>query len=258
MPADILYLSPHLDDAALSCGGQIVQHTAAGRQALIVTVMAGDPPHDDTNDYVRSLHTRWALESDAAARRRAEDVAACAVLGAGALHLSVPDCIYRTDPATGRPMYLSDADIFGEIHPGDGALLQKIAAELRHVAAAHPTAAAVAPLTVGHHVDHQLVRQAAEQVWGERLIYYEDYPYAAKPDQVAAVVAAAPITLAPVTVALREAALQRKTDAIAEFRSQLSTFFTDRADLDAQVRAYAAAVGGERGWRIVSLGEEMR
>jgi hypothetical protein len=61
-----------------------------------------------------------------------------------------------------------------------------------------------------------------------------------------------------VTVALREAALQPKTDAIAEFRSQLSTFFTDRADLDAQVRAYAAAVGGERGWRIVSLGEEMR
>ena len=257
MPADRLYLSPHLDDAALSCGGQIAQHTAAGRRALIVTIMAGDPPHDEPNDYIRSLHARWALESDAASRRRAEDVAACAMLGAGALHLGVPDCIYRIDPATGRPMYLSDADIFGEIHAGDGALLQIIVAELQAVAAAHPAAEVVAPLTVGHHVDHQLVRQAAEQVWGERLIYYEDYPYAAKPDQVAAVVACSPLALAPVTVALSEAALQRKTDAIAEFRSQLSTFFVDRADLDAQVRAYAAAVGGERGWRTMSVGGEM-
>lgn len=193
-----------------------------------------------------------------AARRRAEDVAACAVLGAGALHLGVPDCIYRTDLATGRPMYLSKADIFGEIHAGDGALLQNIVAELQAVAAAHPTAEAVAPLTVGHHVDHQLVRQAAEQVWGERLIYYEDYPYAAKPDQVAAVVASSPAALAPVRVALSEAALQCKTDAIAEFRSQLSTFFADRAESGRTGAGLCGGGGGERGWRIVSYGKEMR
>ena len=88
---DALYLSPHLDDAALSCGGQIVQATRCGARVLIVTVMAGDPPVDAENDYIASLHARWELDRDAAAQRRAEDLAACALLGADALPLDVPD-----------------------------------------------------------------------------------------------------------------------------------------------------------------------
>ena len=62
-----LYLSPHLDDAALSCGGQIAQATRQGRRVLIVTVMAGDPPMEAGNDYIVSLHARWELDRDAAA-----------------------------------------------------------------------------------------------------------------------------------------------------------------------------------------------
>ena len=69
---DALYLSPHLDDAALSCGGQIAQATRRGARVLIVTVMAGDPPVDVENAYIASLHTRWELGRDAASQRRAE------------------------------------------------------------------------------------------------------------------------------------------------------------------------------------------
>jgi LmbE family N-acetylglucosaminyl deacetylase len=109
---DAIYLAPHLDDAALSCGGQILDRTRAGQRVLVVTVMAGDPPTDAENDYIRSLHARWELERDAAAQRRAEDSAACAILGADFLHWSIPDCIYRLHPATGAPLYVSDDDIF--------------------------------------------------------------------------------------------------------------------------------------------------
>ena len=38
----------------------------------------------------------------------------------------------------------------------------------------------VATLGAGGHVDHRLVRLAAEAVHGAGLLYYEDYPYAAK------------------------------------------------------------------------------
>ena len=40
---DHLYLSPHFDDAALSCGGQIATWTAAGQSVLVVTITGGDP-----------------------------------------------------------------------------------------------------------------------------------------------------------------------------------------------------------------------
>ena len=242
---DALYLSPHLDDAALSCGGQIAQATRQGRRVLIVTVMAGDPPMEAGNDYIVSLHARWELDRDAAAQRRAEDLAACALLGADALHLDVPDCIYRTDPATGAPLYLSDADIFGDIHAAETPLVARIAGLLRGLPAA---AEVYAPLTVGHHVDHLLVRAAAEQVWGGGLRYYEDYPYAQQPGKLDAVLGADGGWHATV-IPLDAAALEAKCAAVSAFRSQLSTFFADRADLEAQVKGYAQNVGGERVWR---------
>ncbi len=38
-----IYIAPHLDDAVLSCGGQIAQHTATGARVLVVTICAGSP-----------------------------------------------------------------------------------------------------------------------------------------------------------------------------------------------------------------------
>jgi LmbE family N-acetylglucosaminyl deacetylase len=241
---DALYLAPHLDDAALSCGGRIAQATAAGQTALVVTVMAGDPSFSGVSDYVESLHTRWQLADDAAARRRAEDAAACAILGADYLHLTVPDCIYRRHPEGGAALYLSDDDIFGDIHPAELGLVQQISAHLAELPSCRER---FVPLAVGHHVDHILVRWAAESAWGD-LRYYEDYPYAQSSAAVERVLSAEEVLWRSLVYKLDAASLQRKTDAIAAFKSQLSTFFRDRADLDAQVRGFAAATGGERVW----------
>ncbi|HXF63595.1 MAG TPA: PIG-L family deacetylase, partial [Caldilineaceae bacterium] len=181
---EAIYLSPHLDDVALSCGGQIFQQTQAGARLLIVTVMAGDPPAA-VSGYARSLHERWAVE-EATAARRAEDLAACRILGAEPLHWPIPDCIYRCHPLTGKPFYLSDDDLFGEAAAEEAGLAAELAERL---AALPPHGRLVAPLAVGHHVDHQLVRQAAELACGpERLLYYEDYPYAQLPGKLAHVV----------------------------------------------------------------------
>ncbi|HHY58778.1 MAG TPA: PIG-L family deacetylase [Chloroflexi bacterium] len=243
---DAIYLAPHLDDAALSCGGQIANRTRAGQRVLIVTVMAGDPPTDAENDYIRSLHARWELERDVVAQRRAEDIAACALLGADYLHWSIPDCIYRLNPADGAPMYLSDDDIFGDVHPAEQPLVAAIA---RQLAALPAHGQCYAPLTVGHHVDHLLVAAAARLALGARLLYYEDYPYAQQPGKLAAVIGDPPTGWRPTVVPLTDADLAAKIEAILAFRSQLSTFFTDRADLERQVKGYAALVSGERVWR---------
>lgn len=242
---DTIYLSPHLDDATLSCGGQIYEQTSQGQAVLVVTVMAGDPS-GGVSDYAQSLQERWELPADAGAGRRAEDLAACRILGVDALHWNIPDCIYRTDPETGDPLYLSDDDIFADVHPAESTLVDAVADLLGTLPACERV---VAPLTVGHHVDHLIVRAAAEEACDSRLFYYEDYPYAQERDKLAQAVAAEPNALEPMVVAVGDDALAAKIEAILAYRSQLSTFWNDRQDLEAQILGYARQIGGERLWR---------
>jgi LmbE family N-acetylglucosaminyl deacetylase len=240
-----IYLAPHLDDVVLSCGGQIFEDARRGKTALVVTLMAGDPPAG-LSDYVQSLHDRWQLQRDTTAVRRREDLAACAILQADALHGTVPDCIYRVDPATGTPMYQSDDDIFGKIHPADRHALDAVAAQLATLPLAERV---IAPLTVGHHVDHQLVRQAAEARFGHSLEYYEDFPYVQTPGSLNFLQKFAAENWQSSVLPVGDDALRARVKAIVAYRSQLSTFFADLADLERQVFGYARTVGGERLWQ---------
>lgn len=240
-----IYLSPHLDDVTLSCGGQVYRQTREGQPVLIVTITAGDPPRDALSGYAQSLHDRWALATDAVAARRAEDLAACRILGADALHWSIPDCIYRMNPADGEPIYRSDPDIFGDVHEAERGLVDQLAEWMRALPA-HTRLCA--PLGVGHHVDHQLTRAAAERAFSRQLVYYEDYPYAQQPGAIEQVIAPGAPDWRPELIALTSDAIEAKITAILAFASQLSTFFTDEADLRRQVGGYVASVGGERLW----------
>ncbi len=241
-----IYLSPHLDDATLSCGGQIFQATAAGQSILVATVTAGDPPLASVSAYAQSLHDRWELASNAVATRRAEDIAACAILGADVLHWPVPDCIYRFDAVTKQPFYVSDADIFGQVHPAETELLETLITYLRQLP---PCDQLFVPLTLGQHVDHRLTRLAAERAFaGRQIHYYEDYPYAQQPGALERVISVGAAGWRAEAIALTDEALQAKIAAILAFRSQISTFWTDQADLERQIYGYAAQVGGERVW----------
>jgi len=243
-----LYLSPHLDDAALSCGGHIHARAMAGDAILIVTVMAGDPPAaTGASDYVAALHERWQLAANAAEQRRAEDVAACTILGADYQHLPFPDCIYRGNP----PFYQSDADIFGNIHPHEaGAMVATLAKAMT----ALPTARQIiAPLTVGNHVDHQLTRLAAERAFGDALFYYEEFPYVQRSGAVEAIIGNGD-AWQPTTIPLNAADMVAKVEAIAAFRSQLSSFFADKDDIRRQIGENGRLIGGERLWRYQNSG----
>lgn len=241
-----LYLSPHLDDAALSCGGQIHQQTAAGHPVLIVTITAGDPPAVAPSPFAQSLHTRWQLAGEVVAGRRAEDIAACHRLGADYRHWDIPDCVYRVHPESGTALYASEESLFGPVHPAEAPL---VAALAQRMAALPPCRRVIAPLAAGRHVDHQLVRAAAEQWLGNNLIYYEDYPYVQQPGKLAAAPAFSPADWRATIIPLSPADLQAKYEAIACFHSQLSTFFADTADLERQVGGYASTIGGERLWQ---------
>ena len=242
---EAIFLSPHLDDAVLSCGGTIHLLTQAGKPVLVVSITAGDPPAGDPSPFTKNLHARWRLATDSIALRRAEDVEACIDLGADWLHWRIPDCIYRRDNVNGNPLYDRVEALFGPIDPFDMNLVANLSQQLRSLPSSHSL---YVPLAVGNHVDHQLTRLAAEN-WLElpSLLYYEEYPYAQAESQLATALGDDGRWRADV-VRLEPANVEARIQAIACYRSQISTFFTDLEDLSAQVNRYVQKVGGERYW----------
>ncbi len=244
---DTLLLSPHLDDAILSCGGLIYEQTQRSESVLIVTLAAGEPQTDVRSVFAQFLHHNWGLSaSEAVAVRRAEDLEACRRVGADALHGSLPDCIYRLHPQEGQPLYSSNEAIFGAVHPAE----QPLVTELAQFMATLPAAQRVlAPLTVGNHVDHQLVRAAAEQVWGDELTYYEDYPYVQHAPEALAALVQPPAAWRAGITPIGAAALAARIAATAAYRSQISTLFNSVEQMAEAIKAQVGATGGERFWR---------
>jgi LmbE family N-acetylglucosaminyl deacetylase len=169
-----IYLSPHFDDVALSCGGLVWEQARQGDQVSIWTICAGEPPPGDFSPFAQSLHDRWNFDKHAYIHRKEEDTRSCQFLGAKQHYFSLPDCIYRLDPQTHKHMYASEMALNGPIHPGDRQSLDHLQEELR---LAVPTSAVlICPLALGNHVDHQLVRLAAEGL-AQLTWYYADFPY---------------------------------------------------------------------------------
>jgi LmbE family N-acetylglucosaminyl deacetylase len=234
-----VYLSPHLDDAVLSCGGRIWQQAQERARVLVVTIFGGAPaPDAPLSPFAQNLHARWGHPADAAGRRQEEDRAALALLGADPLHWAYIDCIYRQTP-DGRFPYDSEESLWETVHPAEGSLVVELASRIAALLLEHD-GTLYTPLGVGHHIDHQIVRRAAEAC-GRALTYYEDYPYAE--DTCAVQAALCEGQWQAERVLLSEEAFTAKTDAIARYRSQISTFWAGADEMAASVRAYAERIG---------------
>ncbi len=243
---DAIYLSPHLDDAALSCGGQIYQLSSAGQQLLILTIAAGGPQGETLSFFAEFQHYSWGLSGVEAMRvRRAEDARAVARLGAEALVWSLPDAIYRLHPASGAPLYTDNDRLFGALAPEEAPLVEELAARLSSLP---PAGRIVAPLGLGSHVDHQLVRAAAQIAFTE-LYYYEDYPYVQRHPESLAEMIQPPRSWRSILYELDEAAISARIEAIAAYESQLKVLFNGPEAMARLVRQQVESTGGERLWR---------
>lgn len=233
-----LFLSPHYDDVVYSCGGALWALAERGDRALIVTICGGDPPVD-ISAYAQSLHDRWGMPdpkqvNEMVALRREEDRTAAALCRAEVDYWEIPDCIYRAD-RDGGWLYNSDQAIFGELQVGDMLLIDEMVIRLNRVIDTLTPALVIAPLAIGNHVDHQLVRLAAEQVAPQRLSYYADYPYVRDPIYLQRL-KEDPHWRAEPTFQLPPAAIDARIAGMTAYQSQLSTFWQNEAELDAEIR----------------------
>ncbi len=216
------FVSPHLDDAVLSCGATMARLTAAGHDVLVVSVFTGDP--DTLPPLAAALHRMWDLPS--VQTRRQEDACACAAVGAVGEHLGFLDALYRVDP-DGRPRYRRLRALTGPPAEDDAAVVDDVAGRLADLLARRPVAALYGPAAVGDHVDHVLTRRAVAAArallpGSPPHLLYEDLPYGCRePDRLPAGVGP------PVLSACSEADWRRKLDGIERYRSQLATLWPE-------------------------------
>ena len=208
-----IYLSPHLDDAVFSAGGLIYEQTQAGTPVEIWTIMCGDPHLTEYSQFAQRLHQVWGFSSaeETVRLRREEDSLAASIVGAKAVYFDFLDCIYRRDT---KGDWLYPSEIFGAIHEADADYPAQIASAIS--ARLLPDDMLVCQLGLGSHVDHVLVRRAAELL-GRPLRYDIDVPYwCYKPRELEAKAAG----MVEETVRITEASLPRWIEASLAYMSQ--------------------------------------
>jgi LmbE family N-acetylglucosaminyl deacetylase len=152
----VVVISPHCDDAVYSLGALISAHVHAGGSLTVVTVLAGDPSSDAAPG-AWDAKAGFVDEGQAARVRRAEDRAACRLLGASWVHLDDVDEQY--------PRRLSDDALWARLAP--------------HLDGADELLVPGGPL---QHADHRMV---ADLVLSRRpttgsLRLYREEPYASR------------------------------------------------------------------------------
>lgn len=242
-----VYLSPHLDDAVLSCGARLWVERMAGLAPRVITICAGIPEGERISPFALYQHERWGLVPRPFLLRRAEDVAALARLDVSdVLHLDVPDAIYRYGEA-GSALYASEAGIFGDLAVEEHHLVAAIADQLGPLLPSPPSGEVVAPLGVGHHVDHLLVHAVARRLGaqGHHILYYEELPYALAPGKLAEGLRSETKWHAE-TLPVDSASMDAKIAAAGYYHSQIPVLFGDDLAMGRALRAYAAAIAPDR------------
>ena len=245
----LLVLSPHLDDAALSCGGRIVRAVDAGRRAVVATFFTQDEPLEPPTPFAADLRRWWKLAAGEVMKsRRAEDLEACRRLAAEPRHLDLPEGPYRRG-AGGAILYPDLATLFGELHPDDAPWIDRLVTEIRGlVEGLGGDVELVAPLGVGGHVDHRLLRAAAGRC-ALPVAFYEEFPYVAWKWLALRRALVRPSDWVSESLPISDSDLERKGAAIAAYVSQVPAMFRTEARLRKQLRRHRRKAGGERVWR---------
>jgi LmbE family N-acetylglucosaminyl deacetylase len=260
-----LFLSPHYDDIPLSAGATVRLLADNGLTPETRVVFGSEPDGaQPLTAFAASLHDAWGLSADEViARRKGEEDAAAAILGARSTVLPFRDAIYRGE------LYLSDDDLFGppaaeEAGSLPGAIIDALTLPARPDAETR----LYAPLGVGRHVDHQMVFRTGVELAarGWDVWFYEDVPYALRPNALASRLAEIAETdrFEPAAEIPAGPGWERKLDAILSYPSQLETVFrqyvgvgTTRDEIGAALAEFGSDAGTgapvERFWRVSTV-----
>ena len=253
---DYIYVSPHLDDVPFSCSGAICRQQAQGLNVLVVTIFAGEP-QAPFSPFVQSVHRSWhAPEEKPYQERREEERKAMALLGVDYAWLDWLEILYRDPELAGAN------DFFWEpgtsvVPPGDEALFTTLCAWFASASLAYPGTQFVVPLGLGMHRDHQFVFQAAlKSLNGERVLFFEDFPYATYYSHDELIEYMKPYGMSCTEEDI-SGCLEQRIAVSEAYQSQIPTLFFMASSFQELIRVYTLQAGNqqrpvERYWRLSS------
>ena len=168
-----VYISPHMDDAVLSCGGRIAMQVSRGEKVLVVTVFSGV-------DQARADSTMPGIPLGGLSELRRNDEIALDRLGVDHLRLDYHDGVFRQwFPLLRYGIHLRAAERFA-------GLLGTIRTDLERICSASRCRDLYLPLGIGQHIDHLLAYRIGDQMGRTpfdppAVSFYEDIPYALIP-----------------------------------------------------------------------------
>ena len=180
---DHVYVSPHMDDAVYSCGGQIAKARAEGAHVLVVNVF-GTGASQQAGDVARARGEGATSESAGAVfrdmvQRKREEQAAMDRLDLDFVWLDYPEALYRPKRLGALGRY---ALSYAALAPAAGDLAARIAASLAALATRllAPAGLLHFPLGIGFHPDHRLLHEIGRALTPASAprCFYEDVPYA--------------------------------------------------------------------------------
>ncbi|MCM0615323.1 PIG-L family deacetylase [Paenarthrobacter sp. TYUT067] len=195
-----LFLSPHLDDAVLSCGA-LIEAQARGREIIVATIFTEATPAPLTRaarSFMRQCTVPDAGELFQA--RQSEDRAVLEDMGVQSIHLGEVDALFRRrrkplamgssawdrllPELTHRyPTYRFDI-AHGRVAKGDRTLIRQLRTDVAVLMAQTQAELLFCPAGVGKHVDHLITREVGKG-HPENMVMYSDFPYdlTAGPDE---------------------------------------------------------------------------
>lgn len=171
----IVILSPHLDDAALSCADHILNWQKNGYQVTILTLFTSFATRYISNFAKEYLNASGFTNLDSfAASRLTEDTCAMKYLNVSWKHLGFTDAAFRLYKH--GLIYDRGKRVFsGTISDNDQILFKQVTQKIQSYL---KQSLVFLPLGIGQHVDHILTKKVGESIAASPKIgYYTDYPY---------------------------------------------------------------------------------
>ena len=230
-----LALSPHLDDAAFSCGGTLATLSDRGWHVVIATTFTASVPDPKGFALACQLDKGLGPEIDYMALRREEDARAAAILGAEAQWLPFPEAPHRG--------YDAAPALFGPLRVGDS-IGDELDSALTELVARLAPDVILAPQAVGAHVDHVAVVRSLRQIkLAAPILWWRDYPYSVRTVKPLEPFADLFLGFPELIVPLDPDALSRRCEAALAYTSQLGFQFggAQRAASELRMHGHAEA-----------------
>lgn len=170
----VFFISPHLDDVALSCTKAVSALRRQGFNVHIITLFS-------TSDNPKRIGNKpW--EKVSYEERKKEDLKACEMLVARATHADFLDAPYR------HRKFGNFNSLFSSSTEDYPQLIQDLASKIVSLIQEYRPMKIFAPLGIGWHIDHLLTFAAVQKLRVPyptiEFYYYEDRPYVFTPGAV--------------------------------------------------------------------------